>query len=114
LKKWWRFQIFKFPEIFRQILTEVEQKQLKDGRNQFEIFAKKSAKISTIFAEILRPWRCKRMCKSCRSRQELSNRQLCQRVFTCKIWLRWSRERAFGNLEFGKEFGNLDGRKLLF
>ena len=29
--------------------------------------------------------------KSCRSRQELSNEYL---VFTCKIWLRYSRERA--------------------
>ena len=28
--------------------------------------------------------------------------------------LRCSRERAFGNWEFGREFGNLDGRKFLF
>ena len=35
--------------------------------------------------------RCRSVCKSCRSRQELSNEYL---VFTCKIWLRYSLERA--------------------
>ena len=35
------------------------------------------------------------MCKSCRSRQELSNEYL---LFTCKIWRRYSRERASQNL----------------
>ena len=57
-------------------------------------------------------------CKSCRSRRELSiesdsysNEYL---VSTCKIWLRCSRERAFGKLEFGREFRNLDRRKFLF
>ena len=32
-----------------------------------------------------------KVCKSCRSRQELSNEYL---VFTCKIWCRYRRERA--------------------
>ena len=35
-------------------------------------------------------------CKSCRSRQELSNEYL---VFTCKIWRRYSRERASQSLQ---------------
>ena len=36
-----------------------------------------------------------KVCKSCRSRQELSNEYL---VFTCKIWRRYSRERASQSL----------------
>ena len=51
------------------------------------------------------------MCESCRSRQELSvslhvpfsqssfrTRQLFKRVFTCKLWLRYSREPASQSL----------------
>ena len=36
------------------------------------------------------------VCKSCRSRQELSHEYL---LFTCKIWYRYSRERHSQSLE---------------
>ena len=38
---------------------------------------------------------CVKLCKSCRSRQELSNEYL---LLTCKIWRRYSRERASQSL----------------
>ena len=70
-------------------------------------FAKKCWRF---FAEILRSERCRSMthkCKSCRSRQELSN--LFQRALlssTCKNLRRYSRERASQSLQ---EIRNLNG-----
>ena len=48
-----------------------------------------------------------KVCKSCRSRQELSKAYFILEIFTCKIWRRYSRERALKNFKFHSHPGNL-------
>ena len=116
-------QISKFSgnlEIWRSIHfseknpTNFDQIWAEQLQNCFKKWFFCEQKINKNFDEfLLKYWGLggAKACEACRSRRELPNEYL---GFTCKIWLRCSRERAFGNLEFGREFGNLDGRKFLF
>ena len=61
----------------------------------FVVFLSDSKGAKMFFYWIPNVQKCVNLCKSCRSREELSNQCL---LFTCKIWRRYTREGASESL----------------